>query len=134
MKKLFIAMSIVAFGFASCGDASEEASGDEKKAGNAEDICKCLDAAFNEKDAQACAPGKSMEELEAMYKDCQGSDDSNDGDDMDMDADMDMDMDMDDMDMDMDMDMEDAMMDAEKSMEDAMKDAEKAMQDAMDGM
>ena len=31
MKKLFIAMSIVAFGFASCGDASEEASGDEKK-------------------------------------------------------------------------------------------------------
>ena len=115
MKKLFIAMSIVAFGFASCGDASEEASGDEKKAGNAEDICKCLDAAFNEKDAQACAPGKSMEELEAMYKDCEG-------------------LDMDDMDMDMDMDMEDAMMDAEKSMEDAMKDAEKAMQDAMDGM
>ena len=47
MKKLFIAMSIVAFGFASCGDASEEASGDEKKAGNAEDICKCLDAAKN---------------------------------------------------------------------------------------
>ena len=35
MKKLFIAMSIVAFGFASCGDASEEASGDEKKAGDA---------------------------------------------------------------------------------------------------
>ena len=27
-----------------------------------------------------------MEELEAMYKDCQGSDDSNDGDDMDMDG------------------------------------------------
>ena len=59
MKKLFIAMSVVAFGFASCGDASEEASGDEKKAGdaseeargdekkagNAEDMCKCLDAA-----------------------------------------------------------------------------------------
>ena len=33
MKKLFIAMSVVAFGFASCGDASGEASGDEKKAG-----------------------------------------------------------------------------------------------------
>ena len=31
MKKLFIAMSIVAFGFASCGDASGDASGDEKK-------------------------------------------------------------------------------------------------------
>ena len=119
MKKLFIVMSVVAFGFASCGDASEEASGDEKKAGNAEDMCKCLEAAQSEKEAQECAPGKSMEDLEAMYKDCQGSDDSNDGDDMDM---------------DMDMDMEDAMGDAEKAMEDAMGDAEKAMQDAMDGM
>ena len=126
MKKLFIAMSIVAFGFASCGDASEEASGDEKKAGNAEDICKCLDAAKNEKDAQACAPGKSMEDLEAMYNDCQGSDDSNDGDDMDMD--------MEDAMMDAKKALDDAKMDAEESMEDAMKDAEKAMQDAMDGM
>ena len=79
-------MSVVAFGFASCGDASGDASGDEKKEGKkAEEMCKCLDAAKSEKEAQACAPGKSMEELEAMYNDCQGSDDSNDskdGDDM----------------------------------------------------
>ena len=110
MKKLFIVMSVVAFGFASCGDASGDASGDEKKEGKkAEEMCKCLDAAKSEKEAQACAPGKSMEELEAMYNDCQGSDDSNDskdGDDMNTKMDMDMDMDMPEMpDMDMDMDM-----------------------------
>ncbi len=61
-----------------------------------EAMCEMSDAAKSEKEAQACAPGKSMEELEAMYNDCQGSDDSNeskDGDDMKTKR-MDMDMDM----------------------------------------
>ena len=67
MKKLFTVLSVVALGFTSCGDAS----GDEKNDTEAKvDVCDCLMKAKDEKEAQACAPGKSMEELMAMAKDC----------------------------------------------------------------
>ena len=205
MKKLFTVLSVVALGFTSCGEASGEASGDEKKAeGNsqkavpsavcdcidsrlnmmkdvmngmseedaelkyAEDkkacmamgegktpeemdvlnkeweecasskefekiekefmekmrselmmeqgldaapdgdvvvsnICDCLKAAQSEKEAMACSPGKSLDDLKSMMMDCL----EQDGADMNMDEDMDMpEMDMPEMDMDMDMDMD----------------------------
>ena len=67
MKKLFTTLMVLGLVVSSCGDAS----GDEKNDAEAKvDVCDCFMKAKNEKEAQACAPGKSMEELEAMYRDC----------------------------------------------------------------
>ncbi|MDA7762116.1 hypothetical protein N8927_02850 [Crocinitomicaceae bacterium] len=49
MKKLFIVLSVVALGFTSCGEASGEASGDEKKAEGSSQkaipssVCDCIE-------------------------------------------------------------------------------------------
>ena len=67
MKKLFTTLMVLGLVVSSCGDAS----GDEKNDAEAKvDVCDCFMKAKNEKEAQACAPGKSMEELMAMAKDC----------------------------------------------------------------
>ena len=125
-------MSVLALVLASCGDASGEASGEENDANSANteaasgeennadasasvDVCDCLMNAADENEAQACAPGKSMEELMQMAQDCADKmiDDAvNDAQDM----------------------MDGAMEDAEDAMEDAMEEAQKAMDDAMKGM
>ena len=50
MKKLFIVLSVVALGFTSCGEASGEASGDEKKSDGGSEkavsstVCDCIDS------------------------------------------------------------------------------------------
>ena len=61
MKKLFIAMSIVAFGFASCGDASGDESGEKKLS----EICECAELQLNiMKDMKG---GMDMKDREAKY-------------------------------------------------------------------
>jgi hypothetical protein len=135
MKKLMISMPVLALFFASCGDASTEASSEsnnddntvessesvdpEIKSNDANTLCDCLTAAKSEDEAQACDPSKGIDELsEIMMTDCMSGaiEDVQDA-------------------------MDDAMEDAKGAMGDAMEDAEgamedakKAMEDAMKGM
>lgn len=86
MKKLFIVMSVMAFGFSSCGDASEKASGDateeassgskttSSSIGDGDDsnnksglsaVCDCIDSRLNMmKDVMN---GMSEEDAESKY-------------------------------------------------------------------
>ena len=98
MKKLFTVLSVVALGFTSCGEASGEASGDEKKAeGNSQkaipsSVCDCMDSRLNmmkdvikgmseenaelkyAEDKKACmamGEGKTTEEIDALNKEAE---------------------------------------------------------------
>jgi len=88
MKKLFLSMAILfAMGivFTACGD---DASGDTKEAsggdGDGGDVCDCLMNAQSEEDALACSPGKSIDELEKIMRDCMDAMPGEDGDDGEM--------------------------------------------------
>ena len=67
MKKLFTTLMVLGLVVSSCGDSSGDEKNDAEAAG---DVCDCLMKAQDEKEAKACAPGKSMEELMEMAKDC----------------------------------------------------------------
>lgn len=98
MKKLFIVLSVVALGFTSCGEASGEASGDNKKAEGSSQkaissaVCDCIDSRLNmmkdvmngmsDKDAElkyaedkktcmAMGEGKTPQEIDALNKEAE---------------------------------------------------------------
>ena len=72
MKKLFTTLMVLGLVASSCGDSSGDASESAKDdaVANSGDVCDCLMNAEDDKAAQACAPGKSMQELMAMAEDC----------------------------------------------------------------
>ena len=71
MKKLFISMSVLALVFASCGDASGDASADSKDAKAGLTVCDCIDGRVNM--MRDILNGMSDEDAEAKYSEMEGN-------------------------------------------------------------
>ena len=73
MKKLFTVLSVVALGFTSCGEASGEASGDNKKAEGSSQkaipsaVCDCIDLEDSNMMKDVIMTGTSEEDVFTKY-------------------------------------------------------------------